>query len=275
MTEAGMALAAQGIIAGVQGITRGGPRRQYKWNKRAMMDANQVNRDNALWTLEQNRKIQNEQRVYDSPASQMARYREAGLNPHLIYGNGSSAGGAFPIDQGSIAPARLDAPSSSYPDVVGSFLQSGQALAQTELTREKAAMSELDQALRSVQIDIAKTNPMLDESVYRSVVASMTAVAEAKASEARVNWMVREETTEHGFRRYTLGERKAEAEVEALVQRLGLNTEDLKIKNAILTSKEFENAIKEVQKKWLQDSEISPEHIRQGLMLILSKMVGR
>lgn len=35
-------------------------------------------------------KMQNE---YNSPAKQMERYREAGLNPNLIYGNGSSSAG--------------------------------------------------------------------------------------------------------------------------------------------------------------------------------------
>jgi len=58
-------------------------------------------------------------------------------------------------------------------------------------------------------------------------------------------------------------------------QRIGLNTTDQKIKNQIFESKVFENAVKEIQVKWLKDGNVSPEHIRQGLMLLLSKMVGR
>ena len=63
------------------------------------------------------------------------------------------------------------------------------------------------------------------------------------------------------------------AEVENAVQRLGLNTSDLAIKNQILQSKEFENVVKELNAKFLKDAQVTPEHIRQALMLLLQKMV--
>lgn len=260
-------LIAEGVVAATQAVTRGGPRRQYKWNKKAANDANQMNRDNAIWALEENRKIQNEQRVYDSPEAQMARYKAAGLNPHLIYGSGSSSGGAFPISTGAIAPSRIDAPDASYPDVAGSFLQAGQTLAQTGLASQKIDESQAKSELLSIQIDIAKTNPMLDKGVAEWVSTQALETARLKSLEAR-QWM----TTEEGTMRI---QKKVNAEVEQLVQRLGLNTADLQIKNRILQSKEFENAVKKVQADWLKDGDLSPEHIRQGFMLILSKMIGR
>lgn len=266
-------LVAQGVIAASQAVSRGGPRRQYKWNKRAAQDTNAMNRDNALWALEENKKIQNEQRVYDSPENQMSRYKNAGLNPHLIYGSGSSAGSAFPISTQGIAPSRIDAPSASYPDVAGSFLQAGQSLAGTQLSQQRTEESESRSALIDIQVDIAKTNPMLDPGVYKSLIASMSAVADAKASEAKTAWMIREKTDGANWERYTLGSKKMEAEVDALTQKLGLNDADLKIRNQIFESKEFENAIKEVQMKWIRDGELTSQHIWQGLMIILSRMV--
>lgn len=267
------ALAASQIaVSAAQAITRGGPRRQYKWNKRAAEDANKMNRDNALWSLEQNKRLQEEQRIYDSPTQAMERYKKAGLNPHLIYGSGGSAGGAFPFSSGSLAPSRIDAPSAEYPDVAGSFLQAGQTLAQTELTAQKAAESELNQALKSVQIDIAKTNPMLDPNVYKWVTRELAATAhlkEQQSIEMRTKWISMDGDSQRAYAA------KIQLEIEAMAQRLGLNTADLKIKNKILESKDFENAIKKVQSEWLKDGEMSPEHIRQGLMLILSKMLGK
>lgn len=267
---ASAAAATQIGVAAVHAITRGGPRRQYRWNKRAMNDANAINRDNALWTLEQNRRLQQEQRVYDSPQAAMQRYKEAGLNPHLIYGSGSgSAGGVFPIESGTLPASRLDAPDASYPDIATGFIQAGQTIAQTRLAGEKAAESEVNQALKSIAIDIAKTNPMLNPGVAQWVATSMQETARLKSLEAR-QWMAKtygEETSNY--------QKKINAEVEALAQRLGLNTEDLRIKNQIFESKEFENAIKKVQAEWLQDATISPEHIRQAMMLILSKMIGK
>lgn len=266
-------LLVEGAIAATQAITRGGPRRQYKWNKRAANDANEMNRQNAIWALEENKKLQNEQRVYDSPEAQMARYKAAGLNPHLIYGSGSSAGSAFPISTSGIAPSRLDAPSASYPDIAGSFLQAGQTMAGTQLAQQRTEESEARSALIDIQVDIAKTNPMLDPTVYKTLVASMSAVAQAKAMEAKTAWAIREKTTDSSWERYTLGAKKMEAEVDALTQKLGLNTADLKIRNQIFESKEFENAIKEVQMKWIKDGELTSQHIWQGLMIILSRMV--
>lgn len=264
-------LILQGAIAATQAVTRGGPRRQYKWNKRAANDANQMNRDNAIWTLEQNKRLQQEQRVYDSPQAQMARYKEAGLNPHLIYGSGSgSSGGAFPISSQAIAPSRIDAPSAAYPDIASGFLNAGQTMATTALQQQREEESETNVALKSIQIDIAKTNPMLNPAVAEWVAESMKEAARLKALEAR-QWM----TQSHGNKDFYKFQEKINAQLEATLQKLGLNTADLEIKNKILTSKEFENTIKKVQADFLKDADVSPEHIRQAMMLILSKMLGK
>lgn len=269
----GTALAVQGIASAGQAISRGGPRRQYKWNKRAANDANQMNRDNAIWTLEQNKRLQQEQRVYDSPAAQMARYKEAGLNPHLIYGSGSSAGGAFPIDQQSIAPARLDAPSASYPDIAGTFLSAGQTIAQTQLASQKAVESEHKTALIDIQRDIAKSNPMLNEYVYKATIFQLEAAATQKAQEHRY-------LSDFGEEKLSKAEQKIQLDIDKMMADIGLKgddaqlkTMDKKIKNEILQSKIYENALKELQVKWMKDAEITPQHIFQGLMLLLSKMM--
>lgn len=264
------ALISAGTAAG-QAIAQGGPKRQYKWNKRAAEDANQMNRENQSWLLEQQKLLQREQREYDTPQKQMERYKAAGLNPHLIYGTGSSAGQAFPIDAGQIAPARIDAPDASYPDIAGNFLRAGQSLAGMGLTNQRIEESLARTALTELQTDIAKTNPMLSPSVANWVASSLEETARQKALTSR--YMLHQNVGE------TIADTRmgkmVDAEVEAMTQKLGLNTADLQIKNRILQSKEFENAVKEIQAKWLKDAEISPEHIRQGLMLILTKMLGR
>lgn len=274
------AIAPEVAVAAVNAISRGGPRRQYKWNKRAANDANAMNRANAEWTLEQNKRLQEEQRIYDSPAQQMARYKAAGLNPHLIYGSGSSSGSAFPIQSQGIAPTRIDAPSASYGDIGTDFLRAGQMAAQTEYTEQKTVHTIAQKALTDITTEIAKTNPMLDEQVYLKTIEQLKAVAEFKEKEAR-EWTKPRQIQESlggldiGVTKTSWITEKVENEVEAMSQRLGLNAADLKIRNEILQSKDFENAIKKIQVDWLKDGDLSPEHIRQGLMLILSKMLGR
>lgn len=251
-------------------ITQGGPRRQYKWNKKAAEDANRMNRENQQWLLQQQESIQREQREYDSPQAQMGRYLAAGLNPHLIYGNGSSAGSAFPIDAGSVPGVNIQAPSAAYPDVVGGYLGAAQSMAQTQLLGSKSDESVANRALKEAQTRVALTNPMLDPYVAHWVSEGMISLAQTKSEEYNAWWTKHYDKGDGSY--YQLGSEKIRREVESLSQRLGLNTADLAIKNKILESKEFENAIKEVQAQWLKDGDVSPEHIRQALMLFLGKM---
>lgn len=266
-------VAAQGAIAIAQGITRGGPRRQYKWNKRAANDANIMNRENAIWALEENKRIQQEQRVYDSPANQMARYKAAGLNPHLIYGNGSgSSGGAFPISAPSIAPSRIDAPSAAYPDIAGSFLQAGQTLAQTALSESKAVESGFKSEVLELQAKIAATNPMLDPEVYQKTIRVLEMAARQKIAEHGYLYDITKDVSKDG-KEMIPALRKIQNDLDKESQQLGLNTADQKIKNKILESKEFENMLKEIQVRWLKDADVTPQHIYQGIMMLLMKML--
>lgn len=261
---------AQMLPTVVEGVTRGGPRRQFKWNMRAAYKANEMNLANQRWMISENERLQREQREYDSPAAQRARFKAAGINPNIAFGgSGGSAGSAFPISAGNVPGVNVQPPNAAWPDIGGAWLRAGQMQAQTELTQQRTQESEINQALKEVMVDIAKTNPMLSPEVANWVASSMMETARLKSFEQK-RWLDR-----YGDFNMTRIEQKMEMEMESLAQRLGLNTADLQIKNKILESKEFENAIKEINAEWLKNGDMSPEHIRQGLMLILSKMLGK
>lgn len=57
--------------------------------KKAAREYNKGQMELAKYQNEYNYKMWQEQNAYNSPAAQMARYQEAGLNPMLIYGQGS------------------------------------------------------------------------------------------------------------------------------------------------------------------------------------------
>jgi len=68
---------------------------------------NIINANTQIWANQQNYKLWKEQMAYNHPSQQMARYREAGLNPNLIYGTGqASAGNATPAP--NMQPPRVD-----------------------------------------------------------------------------------------------------------------------------------------------------------------------
>lgn len=55
--------------------------------------ANQANMKLAEYQADRNLELWNLNNEYNTPAKQMERYKAAGLNPNLIYGNGSSSAG--------------------------------------------------------------------------------------------------------------------------------------------------------------------------------------
>lgn len=260
--------AMNGAIAASGAITQGGPKRQFKWNKRLAEEQNRMNRENSEWMLEQNKLLQADQRKYDSPAEQMARYKAAGLNPNLIYGQTPQS--SQMVSVGNLPGANMGSVDASYPDVAGRFISAMQAQSGIDLQRAKTTLTEMQTQATAVQTDIAKANPMLNPTVAAEVANGMIAIAQTKQEENGALW-TKHYNDDGSYMQ--LGTKKIESEVNALIQKLGLNTADLAIKNKILESKEFENAIKEVQRNWLKDGDLSPEHIRQGLMMLLSNFM--
>lgn len=91
---AAIGAAGELLGAGLNAVTTGmGNRAQRKWNER-MYDRQ----------FQDNIKFWNMQNEYNAPSSQMKRYQEAGLNPNLIYGSGSQAGTASPINTPDVQP---------------------------------------------------------------------------------------------------------------------------------------------------------------------------
>lgn len=73
----------------------------YYWNRKNMDYQNQLMIDN--WNM---------QNAYNHPAAQMERFREAGLNPNLIYGQTNMSGGVG-------TPSAGGSPSSIMSNIVG------------------------------------------------------------------------------------------------------------------------------------------------------------
>lgn len=117
---------------------------------------NQANLELAKYQAQANEKFIDKQNLYNSPAMQMSRYDQAGLNPNLIYGQGSSGNQA--------SPARYEAPHVDYrhnvmqiPDILGPFqdfemkrAQIDNVKAQTESTKTEIGNKLLDRLLTQV-----------------------------------------------------------------------------------------------------------------------------
>ena len=58
----------------------------------------------AQFQAQQNQRYLDQQLEYNSPKAQMARFKEAGLNPNLIYGQGTSGNQSAPLTYPEVRP---------------------------------------------------------------------------------------------------------------------------------------------------------------------------
>lgn len=160
----GSAAAAAGISAlGNYAVSVAANKRQWKYQQQAMELQQNYNKD--LWDY---------QNAYNTPQAQMGRLQAAGLNPRLIYGNGSASTG----NADSIAPTDVpvrQATRAEIPDVVMRKLQVRQMDAQyaattqaTENAKRYGALQELQESLKNLQLmkegELSKYYPKLAQS---------------------------------------------------------------------------------------------------------------
>lgn len=104
---AGASLVGQGINAFSSGQMN---KKTRQWNEKMYDRQKQDNLD--FW---------NTQNTYNSPEEQMKRLQEAGLNPNMVYGNGSAANTASGLNAPSALPYKPNAPTVDMPSVVNSY----------------------------------------------------------------------------------------------------------------------------------------------------------
>lgn len=71
---------------------------QYDLNKRLAEEQNRLNRENAEYAYSKELEQWNRENEYNSPAAQMQRYKEAGLNPNIAFTQANTAAGSPGLD---------------------------------------------------------------------------------------------------------------------------------------------------------------------------------
>jgi len=202
------------------------------------------------------------QNEYNSPRSQMQRYQAAGLNPHLVYSQGT------PGNQSESLRAP-EAMSRVGTDAASTYNQSSLAQSQVaarDVQNERTrTLTEIDK----LKGEVIARNPLLNDTALNAVIDTLVSAANIKRSEAGI----RENDKFYSDASRQLQVNKLYKEVELLEQKFKLGELDGKIKAEVLESKEFQNAILEVQKKFMTEADITPQHVLQFIQLLLMKML--
>lgn len=211
------------------------------------------------------------QQEYNSPSAQMARWQAAGMNPNLVYGQGNPGNQSAPLSYPDIGRTDYQSALASLaPQLNQAIMTQSQVQALDAKTRQTYVVTQLNK----LQQRVLERNPLLDAGAYNAIIDSLKSSAEIKASESYIL-----DTKSVAMNRFTsdgvtkVGEALIYKELELLEQRFKLGTLDQAIKAQVLQSKDFQNAILEVQKKWMTNAEVTPQHILQFIQLLLMKLL--
>lgn len=196
----GGAIQAIGNIAG-QFISNAGSARQ--------------NRKNREWQEE----MWNKNNEYNKPIMQMARFKEAGLNPHLIYGQGNSGNSGGPP---SLPPQRPEG-QLNFGDAIASYVANRKQ--QTEIDNMKKAQEvmEADKTLKDAQT----VNTLSGSAKTQQETAQASELFDTVYSQAQAN-----------LRNTTLQTSKIQADIDSTLQSTRLSqAQQAQVKQSIEESR--------------------------------------
>lgn len=235
-----------------------------------------ANMELAKFQADANQKYLQQQLEYNTPKNQMARFQEAGLNPNLIYGQGNPGNQNAPLTHPDIRPTDFQNLMKNVTPVSTMM----QTQASVGALNARTAKDVMNTEVARVQKAVLERNPLLDASYLEALIQSMQATANLKASDASIR------SLEAQWQRQQVGRvqqdgsmlvqpegfHKMDVELNLLYQKYHLNEADNKLKAAVLQSKEFQNDILNIQKKFIADGEVNYQVIMTFLLQLLQKL---
>lgn len=267
-----MAIGPVGMAIGQTAASIGMQLLQNNANRRAQERANRYNKEAADTAYQREMQLLKYQLDYNTPSAQMQRFKDAGLNPNLIYGQGSPGNMQSAPNVPVQAPAHANQVSLVAPDVLQMVNQSRLMSSQADLIDQKVVTEGVSRDLKKAQIDLVKANPYLKEGYVDALVMQTEARAQMLDQERRFKLAQVTSPTSGGFEIRERGLRMMQTDYDVLLKRSGLLDADAKIKAQILESKEFQNQLNQLFDKWIQGGEVDGDALRYGMILFLNKL---
>lgn len=224
----------------------GNPLAQVYTNRQNIKYAQQASTQERKWALEDF----DRNNAYNHPAQQMERLREAGLNPHLVYGKGADNTAAMvrssDVKVPNLAPLKFDR--TDFQGILAQSAQIKQSQAQTDLLNEqknlviKEALNK-DASTANILQNTASSKFQLEQAMRFKDLNYAKAVLENRNSLANLRKTISDTQ---------LGKNRDSREQQALNAELKLKevtTKNEAIKSDILSNdlimRQFESALSE------------------------------
>lgn len=168
LTQAGLAYATGGV-SGVVGLGQDYLNSQYNQAMQKDMGLYNAQMQQGLndRAFQQNLQMWNLKNAYDSPAQQMARYKAAGLNPNLIYGQSNTSGNVP-----ELSPATYNA--GQYKPVDTRMQRAQLQLALQEL-HQRVTNQAIENDLARQRLFLAERDANRQDALARAQIASVGA----------------------------------------------------------------------------------------------------
>lgn len=189
---------------------------QANWNLQAQQ--NQQAFDLEMWERAN---------LYNSPIEQMARFKEAGLNPHLIYGKGTP-GNAMPLRSPDVKPydrAQMDSVTRGL-SVFGDHFKFKNLQAQTNNTEANTSVQMQEAALKGAQtaesamrtargaFDLKLAKDLRQNSIDAAVAGLDEAKAKAREATSRANYSDRQQEATLNLRRTEIANKLKDGKIK-------------------------------------------------------------
>lgn len=182
------------------------------------------------------------QNRYNNPSSQMQRLRDAGLNPNLMYGNGSAATGNAGNIQGSkAAPTQ----SSNRTEDIMQFAQPAMNVLQSDNLKAQNTVLTQEAALKAAQT----ANAVSKTARNKFDLGLADELRNTSLQAAQINLQTMEERYYNESAKGESLRAKASLDWQSLPDRLKKITTDAKVAAATLKGKQLENKLSEYDKE--------------------------
>lgn len=192
------------------------------------------------------------QNAYNTPVMQMQRFKDAGLNPHLIYGQGNSG------NSSGVPPLTTqEAPKSKFADIAQNYIAN--RTQQTQVDNMKKAMEVMD---AEIQLKNATTvNQLANSANTEQQTEHAGELFETVASQAKANLGVTTQNLETGL----IQQDKLNAEIDNLLVNKDLTKAQISnVKQNIEESKARISNL--VQDNSLKKAQVEMENLKLNLL---------
>ena len=203
--------------------------------------------------------------AYNTPAMQMQRFKAAGLNPHLIYGQGNSG------NSSGVPPLTTqEAPKSNFADIAQNYVANKTQQAQQDQLKKALEVADAEIKLKNAQsLNAISGSAMTDQQRQQQAELFETVLAQNKMNLA---------TSTQSLETGVIAQEKMRSEIEQLTantkltyaqkEKLGQDMLESKARIDNLRSQnktmEIERELKQVELNWMRNgfTKTDPIYIR-------------